>query len=100
MVSAVVLPDRALVLDWVLADGPPQQAVVYDNNNFQDFHAILPNSISEELYWAEEEKILFRRLQTERRAREEALRAKVVIRSITDSQGTNIVINLFVLSVF
>ncbi|XP_042030259.1 soluble starch synthase 3, chloroplastic/amyloplastic-like isoform X2 [Salvia splendens] len=72
----VVVPDRALVLDWVLADGPPQQAVVYDNNNMQDFHAIVPKSIAEELYWAEEEQILFRRLQTERRSREAAIRAK------------------------
>ncbi|KAL1537324.1 Soluble starch synthase 3, chloroplastic/amyloplastic [Salvia divinorum] len=72
----VVVPDRALVLDWVLADGPPQQAVVYDNNNMQDFHAIVPKSIAEELYWAEEEQILFRKLQTERRSREEAIRAK------------------------
>lgn len=82
MVSAVVVPDRALVLDWVLADGPPHQAVVYDNNNMQDFHAIVPKSIAEELYWAEEEQILFRRLQTERRSREEAIRAKVVLGSI------------------
>ncbi|XP_057811266.1 LOW QUALITY PROTEIN: starch synthase 3, chloroplastic/amyloplastic [Salvia miltiorrhiza] len=73
----VVVPDRALVLDWVLADGPPQQAVVYDNNNLQDFHAIVPKSIDEELYWVEEEQIIFRRLQTERRSREEAIRAKV-----------------------
>ncbi|KAH6822132.1 starch synthase 3 [Perilla frutescens var. hirtella] len=72
----VVVPDGALVLDWVFADGPPHQAVVYDNNNFQDFHAIVPNSIPDELYWVDEEQRIFRRLQTERRLREEAIRAK------------------------
>lgn len=72
----VVVPDRALVLDWVFANGPPQQAVIFDNNNFQDFHAVVPKSIPEELYWVEEEQRILRRLQTERRSREEAMRAK------------------------
>ncbi|XP_059438596.1 starch synthase 3, chloroplastic/amyloplastic [Corylus avellana] len=72
----VVVPDRALVLDWVFADGPPQNAVVYDNNQRQDFHAIVPKGIPEELYWVEEEQEIFRKLQKERRLREEAVRAK------------------------
>lgn len=96
MVSAVVVPDRALVLDWVLADGPPQQAVVYDNNNMQDFHAIVPKSIAEELYWAEEEQILFRRLQTERRSREAAIRAKVVLGSIIRNHDGYFLVMLYV----
>ncbi|KAL6573848.1 Soluble starch synthase 3, chloroplastic/amyloplastic [Orobanche hederae] len=72
----VVVPDRALVLDCVFADGPPQQALVYDNNQRQDFHAIVSISVSEELYWVEEEQQIYQRLQAERRLREEAIRAK------------------------
>ncbi|KAM4101812.1 hypothetical protein ACB094_05G173800 [Castanea mollissima] len=72
----VVVPDRAFVLDWVFADGPPQKAIVYDNNRRQDFHAIVPKGIPEELYWVEEEHQIYRKLQEERRLREEAIRAK------------------------
>ncbi|KAL0012339.1 hypothetical protein SO802_007447 [Lithocarpus litseifolius] len=72
----VVVPDRAFVLDWVFADGPPQKAIVYDNNHHQDFHAIVPKGIPEELYWVEEEHQIYRKLQEERRLREEAIRAK------------------------
>lgn len=71
------MPDRALVLDWVFADGPPGKAAVYDNNKRQDFHAIVPESIPDELYWVEEEHQIFQKLQEERRSREEAIRAKV-----------------------
>ncbi|KAK2974832.1 hypothetical protein RJ640_005616, partial [Escallonia rubra] len=72
----VSVPDRALVLDWVFADGPPQHAIVYDNNHRQDFHAIVPKCIPEELYWVEEEHKIYKKLQMERRLREEAIRAK------------------------
>ncbi|GJN26406.1 hypothetical protein PR202_gb14333 [Eleusine coracana subsp. coracana] len=72
----VVLPERALVLDWVFADGPPGNATNYDNNGRQDFHAIVPNNISEDLLWVEEEHRIFRRLQQERREREDAERKK------------------------
>ncbi|XP_058200425.1 starch synthase 3, chloroplastic/amyloplastic [Rhododendron vialii] len=72
----VLVPERAHVLDWVFADGPPQQAVVYDNNHCQDFHAIVPKSIPEELFWVDEEDKIYRKLQEERRLREEAIRAK------------------------
>ncbi|XP_056159768.1 starch synthase 3, chloroplastic/amyloplastic isoform X2 [Syzygium oleosum] len=74
--AKVVVPDQAVVLDWVFADGPPHNAVVYDNNHRQDFHAIVLNSIPEELYWVEEEHQIYRKLQEERRLREEAIRAK------------------------
>ncbi|XP_048140910.1 soluble starch synthase 3, chloroplastic/amyloplastic isoform X2 [Rhodamnia argentea] len=74
--AKVVVPDQAMVLDWVFADGPPHSAVVYDNNHWQDFHAIVPNSIPEELYWVEEEHQIYRKLQEERRLREEAIRMK------------------------
>ncbi|CAD5196667.1 unnamed protein product [Musa acuminata subsp. malaccensis] len=72
----VVVPDRALVLDWVFADGPPGKAVVYDNNNRQDFHATVPKSMPGELFWVEEEHRIYRKLQEERRAREEAVHKK------------------------
>ena len=73
----VVVPERAVGLDWVFADGPPQNAVLYDNNHRHDFHAIVPKSIPEELYWVEEEHQIYKKLQEERRLREEAIRAKV-----------------------
>ncbi|KAG4146676.1 hypothetical protein ERO13_D05G173500v2 [Gossypium hirsutum] len=74
--AEVVVPGRALVLDWVFADGPPKVATIYDNNNYQDFHAVVPKSIPEEMYWVEEEHQIFRKLQAERKLREEAIRAK------------------------
>ncbi|KAK3188383.1 hypothetical protein Dsin_027944 [Dipteronia sinensis] len=74
--AEVVVPDRAFVLDWVFADGPPQKAIVYDNNHRQDFRAIVPQSIPEELYWVEEEHQTYRKLQEERRLREEAVSVK------------------------
>lgn len=75
--SAVVVPDRAMVLDWVLADGPPQNATLYDNNHRQDFHAIVPGNILGESHWVEEEHKMYKKLQEERRLREEAMRAEV-----------------------
>lgn len=72
----VVLPDRAFVLDWVFADGPPQQAKVYDNNSYQDFHATVAKGLYEEIYWLDEEDRIFRKLWEERRLKEEARRKK------------------------
>ncbi|KAK4485077.1 hypothetical protein RD792_007685 [Penstemon davidsonii] len=72
----IVVPNQAITLDWVLADGLPQQAFTYDNNLRQDFHAIVPKSIPGELFWVEEEQKIYKRLQAERRLREEAARAK------------------------
>lgn len=74
--AEVAIPDQAFVLDWVFADGPPQNASCYDNNNYEDFHAIVPKPLRDELYWVEEEHRIYQRLQDERRAREEAMRAK------------------------
>ncbi|KAL5214378.1 hypothetical protein ABZP36_003530 [Zizania latifolia] len=75
----VPLPERALVFDWVFADGPPGNARNYDNNGRQDFHAVVPNNISEDLFWVEEEHMIFRRLQQERKEREDADRRKAEI---------------------
>ncbi|KAJ8761784.1 hypothetical protein K2173_004596 [Erythroxylum novogranatense] len=75
--AKVIVPDRALVLDWVFADGPPHSAIVYDNNRRQDFHAVVPKTIPEDLYWVEEEHQVYKKLREERRLREEAFRAKV-----------------------
>ncbi|XP_072967076.1 starch synthase 3, chloroplastic/amyloplastic-like [Typha angustifolia] len=66
----VVVPSWAIVLDWVFADGPPQKAKLYDNNCFQDFHAIVSNCMSEELFWVEEENRIYRKLQEERKLKE------------------------------
>ncbi|CAH1439980.1 unnamed protein product [Lactuca virosa] len=72
----VVVPTRSLVLDWVFADGPPQHATVYDNNERKDFHAIVPISIPQDLFWAEEEHEIYKKLQTERKLKEEEIRIK------------------------
>lgn len=74
----VTVPDQAVILDWVFADGPPQKASIYDNNKRHDFHALVPMSIPEEVYWVEEELRIYQKLQEERRLREEAIRAKVI----------------------
>ncbi|XP_020268803.1 starch synthase 3, chloroplastic/amyloplastic isoform X2 [Asparagus officinalis] len=74
--AEVVIPDRALVLDWVFADGPPRSATVYDNNNYLDYHAIVPNVLSEELFWVEEEHRIYRKLQEERKQKQEAAQRK------------------------
>ncbi|GMH05304.1 hypothetical protein Nepgr_007144 [Nepenthes gracilis] len=74
--TEIIVPDRALFLDWVFADGPPQRATVYDNNHRQDFHAIVPKTIPEELYWVEEEYQMYKKLQEGRRLKEEAINAK------------------------
>ncbi|WVZ94660.1 hypothetical protein U9M48_040526, partial [Paspalum notatum var. saurae] len=72
----VVLPERTFVLDWVFADGPPGNARVYDNNNRHDFHAILPNNMTEEEYWVEEEQRIYSRIEQERREKEQKIRRK------------------------
>lgn len=77
MFNAVVIPDKAIILDWVFADGPPQNAIAYDNNHNQDFHAIVPKGVPDEQYWAEEEQLIYNKLQAERKLREETIRAKV-----------------------
>ncbi|GAB2259734.1 hypothetical protein Droror1_Dr00010589 [Drosera rotundifolia] len=74
--AEVTVPDRACVLDWVFTNGPPQKASVYDNNKRQDFHAAVPKPVADELYWVEQEQVIYRKLQEERRLREEAIRAK------------------------
>lgn len=74
---AVVVPGGALVIDWVFADGLPKGAVLYDNNSYQDFHALVPRRTPEEIYWLEEENLMFRKLQEDRRLKEEAMRVKV-----------------------
>ncbi|CAA7405589.1 unnamed protein product [Spirodela intermedia] len=73
----VIVPDRALVMDWVFADGPPKNARIYDNNNNQDFHAVVPNCISEEIFWADEEEYIYDKIQEERKLKVEAAKSKV-----------------------
>ncbi|KAG2267955.1 hypothetical protein Bca52824_062510 [Brassica carinata] len=75
--SEVIVPVRALVVDWVFADGPPEGAFLYDNNSRQDFHALVPLTTPEEVYWSEEEDRMSGKLQEERRLKEEAMRIKM-----------------------
>lgn len=74
---AVIVPDQAAVLDWVFADGPPKQAVVYDNNHNQDFHALVPQSVPKEQHWVNEEQRLYDALEVERLFKEKETKAKV-----------------------
>ncbi|KAG6515227.1 hypothetical protein ZIOFF_025612 [Zingiber officinale] len=69
----VVVPDQAVVLDWVFANGPPGKAVCYDNNNLNDFHATVPKGMPDELFWVEEEQRIFRKLQEDRRKKAEKI---------------------------
>ncbi|XP_058094837.1 starch synthase 3, chloroplastic/amyloplastic [Magnolia sinica] len=94
----VVVPDRSLVVDWVFADGPPQSAKVYDNNNYEDFHATVPNRIPEELYWVEEEHQIYKRLQEERKQREEAIRAKAEKTARLKAEAKEKTMKMFLLS--
>ncbi|OIW18437.1 hypothetical protein TanjilG_13189 [Lupinus angustifolius] len=72
----VVVPGQAFVLDWVFADGPPHNAIVYDNNHRYDFHAILIKNIPDEEYWVWEEHVIYTKFREERRLREETICAK------------------------
>lgn len=96
--AEVVIPDRALVLDWVFADGPPKHAIAYDNNHRQDFHAVVPKHIPEELYWVEEEHQIFKKLQEERRLREVAMRAKAEKTALLKAQTKERTMKSFLLS--
>ena len=73
----MVVPEKAFLLDWVFADGPPQIAKVYDNNLGRDFHAIVPKGVPDDQHWAEVEEQIYKKLWEERRTREEAERLKV-----------------------
>lgn len=94
----VLVPDQAFVLDWVFADGPPKNAKVYDNNQRQDFHAIVPKPISEELNWFEEEHRIFNKLQEERRLREEEKRAKAEKTALMKAETKERTLKRFLLS--
>ncbi|KAK4360938.1 hypothetical protein RND71_019890 [Anisodus tanguticus] len=96
--AEVIIPDRALVLDWVFADGPPKNAIVYDNNHLQDFHAIVTKHIPEELYWVEEEHQIFKTLQEERRLREVAMRAKAKKTALLKAETKERTMKSFLLS--
>jgi len=75
--NAVIVPDQAIVLDWVFANGPPGNASMYDNNNQKDFHTVVTEVIPDEETWIWEEERIYIKLQEKRRLREEAIRAKV-----------------------
>ncbi|XP_043693079.1 starch synthase 3, chloroplastic/amyloplastic-like [Telopea speciosissima] len=94
----VVVPDRALILDWVFADGPPKNAHIYDNNYFQDFHAIVRMCMPEELYWVEEEDRIYNKIQEERRLKEEAIRAKAERTARMKSETKARTMKMFLLS--
>ncbi|PHT30313.1 Soluble starch synthase 3, chloroplastic/amyloplastic [Capsicum baccatum] len=96
--AEIVVPDRALVLDWVFADGPPKHATAYDNNHRQDFHAVVPKHISEEFYWVEEEHQIFKALQEERRLREVAMRAKAEKTALLKAETKERTMKSFLLS--
>ncbi|KAJ6807102.1 starch synthase 3, chloroplastic/amyloplastic isoform X1 [Iris pallida] len=85
---------------WIgfLRTGLPHKAQVYDNNNSKDFHAIVPNDLSEELYWVEEEHRIYRKLQEERKLKEEAARRKVEKSALMKAQTKEKSLKRFLLS--
>lgn len=76
--DAVVLPEKAIVLDWVFANAPPRNASVYDNNNNKDFRALVSKVIPDEETWILEQERIYIKLQEQRRLKEAALAAKVI----------------------
>ncbi|KAF8775061.1 hypothetical protein HU200_005113 [Digitaria exilis] len=94
----VVLPERTYMLDWVFADGPPGKARNYDNNGRKDFHAILPNNMTGEEYWVEEEQRIYTRLKQERREREEAIRIKADRRAKMKAEMKEKTMRMFLVS--
>lgn len=60
----------------MFADGPPEAATLYDNNMYQDFHALVPRGVPNDLYWRDLEDGIYKMLQEEREGREEAARKK------------------------
>uniref|UniRef100_J3MR14 starch synthase n=1 Tax=Oryza brachyantha TaxID=4533 RepID=J3MR14_ORYBR len=94
----VNIPENAFVLDWVFADGPPGNARNYDNNGRQDFHAILPNAMTTEEYWVEEENRIYTRLFQEIREREEAIKKKAEKRAKMKSEMKEKTMRMFLLS--
>ncbi|KAM0870415.1 hypothetical protein ACQ4PT_040015 [Festuca glaucescens] len=96
--ATVTLPESALVLDWVFADGPPGKARKYDNNGKQDFHAAVAKSISDDLFWVEEENRIFERLQQDRKEREDAGRRRAEITARMKAQTKEKTMREFLLS--
>jgi starch synthase len=65
------------MLNWVFADGPPNVAQNYDNNDYQDFHAIVTKSTSEDVYWSEVEKEIYQSIRDGTLAKEAKALSKV-----------------------
>ncbi|XP_027922284.1 soluble starch synthase 3, chloroplastic/amyloplastic-like [Vigna unguiculata] len=85
----VVVPEQAIVIDWVFANGPPRNASVYDNNNGKDFRALVNKSIPDEKTWIWEQERTYIKLQEQRRLREEALAVKVEKTAIMKAETKN-----------
>ncbi|OEL13912.1 Soluble starch synthase 3, chloroplastic/amyloplastic [Dichanthelium oligosanthes] len=81
--------------DWWYADGNARN---YDNNGRQDFHAILPNNMSDKEYWLEEEQRIYTRVQQERREREEAIRLKAERRAKMKAEMKEKTMRMFLVS--
>ncbi|KAJ7528847.1 hypothetical protein O6H91_15G022700 [Diphasiastrum complanatum] len=72
----VYVQESAYMLNWVFADGPPNSAKLYDNNNYQDFHGLVPRSMLEDLYWAIVEDEVYKNLRLKRQEQEKAEKKK------------------------
>ncbi|KAK4764746.1 hypothetical protein SAY86_025836 [Trapa natans] len=93
-----IVPDGALILNWVFADGPPQHAGLYDNNHRQDFHTIVLMSVPENIFWVEEERRIYKKLQEERRKREEAVHARAKKTALMKAETKERTLKRFLLS--
>lgn len=71
------IPADALVLNWVLADAPPERAQFYDNNELRDFHAPVGGPNKVEAYLDQLEEETYARIRAERKQQEEDRAARV-----------------------
>ncbi|BBN03016.1 starch synthase [Marchantia polymorpha subsp. ruderalis] len=76
--AKVKVPEKAYMLNWVFADGPPETARLYDNNDYRDFHGVVTNTLAEDAYWGQFEEEVYEKLQKERQARREEAERKAV----------------------
>lgn len=65
------VPEDAVVLNWVIADGPKGAAGVWDNNDRRDFGALVGDDAHVQSLFEELEAKILKRLEAERKEREE-----------------------------
>eukprot|EP00271_Cylindrocystis_brebissonii_P019716 TRINITY_DN6165_c0_g1_i1.p2 TRINITY_DN6165_c0_g1~~TRINITY_DN6165_c0_g1_i1.p2 ORF type:complete len:1113 (-),score=272.03 TRINITY_DN6165_c0_g1_i1:5404-8742(-) len=72
--TEIMVPEDAFMLNWVLADGPPNTAYTFDNNNMEDYAAVVGGPEAEAEHFAQMETKLLVELE-EARVKAEAVAA-------------------------